>query len=76
MDIAKDVFDKKRVVIGKLADAGFVRVEWNNPDEQSGNASISPNLTISEPFPDSSSEPYYLYTEKFMDGDLTAVIKI
>ena len=49
MDIAREVFEKKRVIMGNLAKAGFVL---------------------------SSDGNCYIYTEQFMDGDLTAVIKI
>ena len=51
MDIAKEVFLRKRAVRSRLKDAGFVL--RNNIDG-----------------------PWFVYSEKFMDGDLTATIKI
>ena len=49
MDIAKEIFGKKRVVRDKLESAGFILMR---------------------------PEPTYTYSETFMDGGLTAIIKI
>lgn len=59
MDIAREVFEKKRVIMGDLAKAGFV-LSSDGSDAFNG-APVS---------------DCYIYTEQFMDGDLTAVIKI
>lgn len=62
MDIARDVFDKKRVVSEKLADAGFVlsgSTESSTSAERKGSAGS-----------------VYSYSEQFMGGDLTAIIKV
>ena len=59
MDIAREVFAKKRAVMSGLADAGFVLSSGGSDTSDSG-----------------SSDGCYIYTERFMDGDLTAVIRV
>lgn len=81
MDIAQEVFDRKRVVLGRLAEAGFVLLQEHGHEMRD-----SDDADISESGRDGSesryndsdcgSESCYLYTEQFMDGSLTAVIKI
>ena len=63
MDIAREVFEKKRVMMGNLAKAGFVLSSDDAADDHGASN-------------DESVSDCYIYTEQFMDGDLTAVIKI
>ncbi len=88
MDIAKDFFNRKRVILSRLAGAGFV---LHSPcADTSGSAvksgadtlagAVKPGASQSggdaDPGGTSQSGSFYVYSEMLMDGDLTAVIKI
>ncbi len=63
MDIAQEIFDKKRVLMDRLEEAGFARVN----EGAAGSASSDKGA---------AGDPAFVYREKFMDGDLTAVVRI
>ena len=94
MDIAREVFEKKRVIMGDLAKAGFVLSSDGTADDHGAlnraaddhgalnraaddhGASNGSAADGSDAFNGAHVSNCYIYTEQFMDGDLTAVIKI
>ena len=72
MNIAKEVFARKRVRNSKLKAAGFTKAK-SSCDHDTGSAK-NVNSGASDAGKNAAAE--YAYSEQFMDGDLTALITV